>query len=229
MAQLRAVIGEAALAVSRGQTLVGGVLMRNLLKFVPLTLLAGCAQGCAIGKALYLAVVHNSGAPPRAERDRIDVREAAMLANLGRARVLVLPVTILGREQRFDSAAAVRFADSLKALGVQAKASGTAVPLPYEPQPNELFTFWTRFKALGDWVRAHPASDADYVLAIDVLGAPERGSVGAVHAMAVTARGELAYRALWNSHQDLYKEIQPRTLDDANKMVITDLARRSAK
>jgi len=71
--------------------------------------------------------------------------------------------------------------------------------------------------------------DADYVLAVDVLGAPERGSVGAVHAMAVTARGELAYHAIWNSHQDLYKEIQPRTLDDANKMVIADLARWSAK
>jgi hypothetical protein len=47
--------------------------------------------------------------------------------------------------------------------------------------------------------------------------------------MAVTAQGELAYRALWNSHQDLYKVIQPHTLDDANKMVIADLARWSPK
>jgi hypothetical protein len=200
--------------------------MRNLLKFVPLTLLAGCAQGCGIGRALYLAVVHNSGAPPRAERERIDAREAVMLANLGRARVVVLPMTILGREARFDSAAAVRFADSLAALGVRVRASGTAVSLPYEPQPNELFTFWTRFRALGDWVRAHPVSDADYVLAVDVLGAPERGSVGAVHAMAVTSTGELAYHALWNSHQPLYQKIQPRSTDDAIRMVADDWRQR---
>jgi len=203
--------------------------MRHVLKFVPLSLLAGCAQSCAIGKALYVAVVHNSGAPARAERDRIDAREAVMLKELGRARLVVLPVTILGRGQKYDSPAATRLAESLSTRGMHATASSSAVALPYEPQPNELLTFWTRFKSLGDSIRAHPVGDADYVLAVDVLGAPERGSVGAVHAMAVTARGELAYHAIWNSHQDLYKEIQPRTLDDANKMVIADLARWSPK
>jgi len=203
--------------------------MRKVVRLFPLALAAGCAQGCAITKALYVAVVHNSGAPPRAERDQIDVREAEMLKRLTGSRVVVLPVAILGRERRYDSTAAVKLAESLSVRGVRATVAGAPIVLPYEAQPNEMLTFWTRFKALGDSVRARPVPDADYVLALDVMGAPERESVGAVHAMAVTGTGELAYRALWNSHQALFQEIKPRSLDDASRMVMTDLARRSAK
>lgn len=203
--------------------------MPRLLRLLPLALIGGCAQGCAITKALYIAVVHNSGAPPRAERDRIDARESEMLKRLAGSRVVVLPVTILGRDRRYDSAAAAKFAESLSVRGVRATASGMPVVLPYEPQPNELFTFWTRFKALGDSIREHPVPDADYVFAVDVMGAPERGSVGAVHAMSVSGTGELAYRALWNSHQALYQEVKPRSLDDAARMVLTDLSHRMTK
>jgi len=199
--------------------------MRRILRLIPLSILAGCAQGCAIGKALYIAVVHNSGAPSRAERDRIAARESVMVRNLPQRRLVVLPVAVLARGSRVDSSASVQLAGSLSARGVHAVPVATPVWLPYEPQPNELFTFWTRFKALGDSIHAHPVSDADYVLAVDVLGTPERGSVGAVHAMAVTADGQLAYHAIWNSHQSLYQQVRPTSLDDANRMVITDLTR----
>ena len=203
--------------------------MRRFLKFIPLSLLAGCAQGCAIGKALYIAVVYNSGAPPRAERARIATRESLMVKDLGRAHVVVLPVAVVSRNSRFDTAAAVSLAETLRARGVNATAIETPIVLPYEPQPNELYTFWTRFKALGDSVQAKPVNGADYVLAVDVLGAPERGAVGAVHAMAVTAGGELAYHAAWNSKQELYQQIKPTSLEDANRMVVADLTRPRSK
>jgi hypothetical protein len=203
--------------------------MRGVLKLSPLSILAGCAQACAIGKALYIAVVHNSGAPPRAEMDRIAARQDTMMRDLSRARVVVLPVTILGREQRVDVSAATRLAESLSTRGVHATAASSAVTLPYEPQPNEALTFWTRFRALGDSIRAHPIGDADYVLAVDVMGAPERSAVGAVHAVTVTGRGELAYRGAWNSAQPLYKEIRPRSIDDATRMVLIDMTRRAER
>ena len=199
--------------------------MRAILRLIPLLVLAGCAQSCAIGRALYLAVAHNSGAPPRAERDRIAARESVMVRELGRARLVVLPVAVVGRTSRYDASAAASLADGLRARGVPATAIATPVVLPYEPQPNELYTFWTRFKALGDSIHARPLNDADYVLAVDVLGAPERGAVGAVHAMAVTANGQLAYHAAWNSHQELYQQVKPTALNDANRMGIADLTR----
>jgi hypothetical protein len=203
--------------------------MHRFLRLVPLAVLAGCAQGCAIGKALYIAIVHNSGAPSRAERDVIDARESTMVADLQRVRVVVLPVAVVSRNSRFDTSAAASLAAGLRSHGVNATAAKTPVVLPYEPQPNELLTFWTRFKALGDSIRTNPVRDADYVLAVDVLGAPERRSIGAVHAMAVTADGQLAYHAAWNSKQPLYQQVKPTSVADANTMVITDLTRPRSK
>jgi len=45
--------------------------------------------------------------------------------------------------------------------------------------------------------------------------------------MVVTARGDMAYRGAWNSHQPLYKEFTPGTLDDVARMVATAITRRS--
>ena len=205
--------------------------MRPIIALAPLSLLmSACAQGCAIAKGLYVAVVHDSGAPPREERARIDAREAEMLRELSRRRLVVLPVAVLGRSPtRYDTAAAEAIARRLRAEGFSLTTADSAGPsLPFEPQVNEAAIFWARFHALAGEIAAHPRRDADYVLLVDVFGAPERGLVGAVHAMAVTGTGEMAYRGLWNSHQPLYKEFQPRSLDDAARMVATDIVRRSA-
>jgi hypothetical protein len=202
--------------------------MRSPIRFLPLTLLAGCANACAIGKALYIAVVHDSGAPAKSEIARIDVREGVFLRDVRRARIAVLPVTVLGRSAHANSDAADTLAAALRALGAHTVIEAP-IELPYQPQPNEAYTLWTRFRALGDSVRVHPRADADYVLLVDVMGTPERRSIGAVHAMAVTAAGALAYRRLWNSHQPLFKELAPRSLDDAVRMVATDVSRAAAK
>ena len=129
--------------------------MRSLLRGSLLISLTGCAEGCAVTRALYVAVVHRSGAPSRDERVRIDQRETLFLRELPRPRLVILRV------------------------------------------------------------------------AIPVFGAPERRTVVAVHAMVVTARGDMAYRGAWNSHQPLYKEFTPGTLDDVARMVATAITRRS--
>jgi hypothetical protein len=188
--------------------------------------MSACAGGCSIVRALYVAVVHNSGAPPHEEMVRIDEREREFLRTLSHRRVLILPVAVLGRTVRSDTATAVAIAEQLRArnLGL-ASVGGEPIVLPFERQPNEAVILWSRFKALAASVAAHPRNDIDYVVQVDVLGSPERGSIGAVHVMAVTAAGEMAYRRLWNSHQALYKEVQPRSLDDVVRMVVTDLSR----
>jgi hypothetical protein len=200
--------------------------MFRWIAFLPIALLSSCAGGCSIARALYVAVVYNSGAPPRAELERIDKRERELGRTLSSRRVLILPVAVLGRTVRYDTAAAAAIATRLgeKNLAI-AKAATDSIVLPFEPQPNEALTLWTRFKALSASITQHPRTDADYVVQVDVLGAPERGSIGAVHVMAVTGKGAMAYRRLWNSQQPLYKEIQPRSMDDAVRMVLTDLAR----
>lgn len=185
------------------------------------------AQGCSIARALYIAVVHNSGAPPSAERARIADREAEMLRHLSDRRVVVLPLQIIGRPVRPDTDGARLLAERLRSVGfTRVSVTEESITLPFEPQPNELLTFWTRFKALAAAVAARPRTDADYVLLVDVFGRPDQGSVGAVHAVAVTANGEMAYRAMWNSHQKLYKEFTPRSIADAAAMVVADISRK---
>ena len=203
--------------------------MRPILALAPLSLLASaCTQGCAIAKGLYVAVVHNSGAPSRAELARIDARQAEMLRELARRRVVVLPVAVLGRPTRADAATAEAIARRLRAGGLAlTTADGAGPSLPFEPQANEVAIFWARFHALAHEVAARPRRDADYVLLVDVFGAPERGAVGAVHAMAVTGAGDMAYHGFWNSSKPLYKELAPRSLDDVAAMVATDLSRRA--
>ncbi len=204
--------------------------MRSILIWAFPALLTGLsAQSCAVAKGLYSAVVHNSGAPSRADRAMMDARQAEFLRDLPQRRIVILPVAVLGRDRRSDTAAATAIARALRNNGIAAATASTAdLSLPFEPQPNEAAIFWSRFKALAVYVAAHPQGDPDYVMLVDVFGAPDRGLIPAVHVMAVTGKGEMAYRRTWNSQQSLYKEFKPRSLGDAGRMVVADLERRSA-
>jgi hypothetical protein len=200
--------------------------MRSLHRLLPLAFLAGCANACAISKALYVAVVHNSGAPPRAERARIDARQLEFLRDLPNRRVVILPFAILGKPARYDTTSSKALADALRANGASlARDTSLVIPLPLEAQPNEAVILWSRFQALADSVRQHPVSGADYVMQVDVIGNPDRSRIGAVHVLVVTGAGEMAYRRLWNSHQEMFKEFKPAIVPDAVRMVTADLAR----
>jgi hypothetical protein len=200
---------------------------RNWLLPPVALMMTACAQGCAMTKALYDAIVHNSGAPPKEERARIAERGAVMLRDLHQRRVVVLPMQVLGQPVRHDTAGARLLVERLRAEGITAVASSdTGLTLPFVPQPNELAIYWIRFKALAAEVSARPRDDADYVILVDILGRPENGRVGAVHVMSVTGRGEMAYASMWNSHQTLYQEFLPRSIDDAAVMVATDIRRK---
>ena len=197
------------------------------LSFLSLLFLTDCVQACAIGKGLYSALVHRSGAPSRDERALIQQRTAAFLREAPNRRVVVLPFAMVGRVVTYDTSAAFALAERLRADGIPAAvATATPLALPFEPQANEAAILWARFHALADTVRVRPQPDADYVLMVDVFGRPQPASVDAVHVMIVTAEGQMAYVRGWNAAQSLYKEIRPKTLDDVARMVATDISRR---
>jgi hypothetical protein len=188
-------------------------------------LLTACTQACAVTRALYSAVVHNSGAPPREERRRIEQREREMARSLPRTHLAVAPVAIVGRPVRQDTAAARALVAKLAERGLGTHRVAPEIPpLAFTPGANEMAIFWERTKALAAHVREHPPAGADYVLLVDVFGT-ER--VFAVHAMGVTREGVITYTGFWNSHQPLYKEVRPGSMDDAMRMVAIDLERKS--
>jgi hypothetical protein len=187
---------------------------------MPLALAGACTNACAISRALYVAVVHNSGAPPRAELARMKEREQLMKRDLATSRIVVLPVAVLGGPAiEYDSAAT-----SAVAAGIRAAPARTPIPLPLERQPNEAVILWSRAIALSDSIRTHPRADADYIMQVDVLGTRDR--IGAVHVLVVDGAGRLVYVRLWNSHQEMYQRFNPKSLDDAAAMVAADLGQR---
>ena len=123
--------------------------------------MSACAGGCSIVRALYVAVVHNSGAPPREEIARIDERERELLRSLSSRRVLILPVAVLGRSVRYDTSTAAAIAKQLDATNLgHASVAATLIALPFERQPNEAVILWSRFTALAGYVAANPRKDA---------------------------------------------------------------------
>ena len=187
---------------------------------MPLALAGACANACAISRALYVAVVHNSGAPPRAELARMNEREQVMRRDLDKFRIVVLPVAVLGGPViEYDTGATSAITSRIRAFG-----ASTPIPLPLERQPNEAVILWSRALALSDSIRAHPRADADYVMQVDVLGRRDR--IGAVHVLVVDGAGALIYVRLWNSHQEMYQRFKPKSLDDVAAMVAADLGQR---
>jgi hypothetical protein len=177
--------------------------------------------------ARVVAAAFHSGAPSRAERRMIDDRTATMFHALPSQRLAVLPVVVIGRTLAYDSLGARTIAARLRSDSLaNAVAESPAMRLTFQPSSNESAIFWSRFKALAASVQASPPHDADYVMLIDVLGAPDRGAIAAVHVMVVNHRGEMAYHAAWNSAQSLYKQVRPKSIDDAARMVVIDMAQR---
>jgi hypothetical protein len=174
-----------------------------------------------------VAAAFHSGAPSRAERRLIDVRTTAMLRGLTSQRLVVLPVVVIGETLTYDSAGARTMAARMRSdFLADAVGASPAMTLAFQPSSNESAIFWSRFKALAANVQASPPHDADYVMLIDVLGAPDRGAIAAVHVMVVNNRGEMAYHAAWNSAQSLYKQVRPKSIDGAVQMVAIDISQR---
>jgi hypothetical protein len=192
---------------------------RDLVTIVALLVGAAALASCQAGKVLVNAF--KSGGPSRAERKRIDERTTVMLRELPSKRLVILPFAALGKTITYDSAAATSLATRLIADKTANATIGGAIELPFTPSSNELQILWGRLKALSAHVATHPVDSADYVLMIDVLG-----KVGAVHAMAVNAKGEMVYRTMWNSHSELFKQEKPKDNADAARMVAINLAMR---
>jgi hypothetical protein len=182
-------------------------------------------DGCRVARVVTAAF--HSGTPPRAERRFIDERTTTMLRDLRHQRLVVLPVAVIGTTIAYDSEGARTLAARLRSDDfANAVARPQAMKLTFQPSSNESAIFWRRFRALAANVQASPPRDADYVMLIDVFGAPDHRPLAAIHVMVVNSRGEMAYHAAWNSVQSLYKQVQPRSIDDAVRMVAIDISER---
>lgn len=209
--------------------------MRRLISLIITPLFSVYISGCAVGGALFKSLFLRSGAPPREELEAMERREERMLSELPDRTILVLPVGVLNVEATYQERAARELAAALRAAGIPGAKAGTRIyGLPYPRQPNEMWTYWQRFRALADSVSGSPPGDAHYVLLMDVFGGVrDDGSltgVNAVHVMVTTGEGELVYGQLRNSMHREFQRIRPTSMTHACRLAVDDLleARRHA-
>jgi hypothetical protein len=161
--------------------------------------------------------------PPQNECEEIDARAREFLEEAKTSRLTIYAVYVMGEPPRDDPEAAEMFAGKLEAAGFQrVTVLEDPADLPFKPEPNELNIFWKRARALASHVKAQPL-DTDYVIMVDVFADFDEGAVGPVHAATTNTEGKFAYLALRNNHHPIYREIQPKSMDDMFRLVIEDM------
>lgn len=164
--------------------------------------------------------------PPENECEEIDARAQEFLKGTKTSRLTIYAVYVMDEPPRRDPEAAKMLAGKLEVVGFErVSVFENPADLPFEPEPNELNIFWKRARAFASQIQARPL-DTDYVLMVDVFADFERGAVGPVHAATTNGQGDFAYLALRNSHHPLYREIQPKSMDDMFRLVIEDMKRK---
>jgi hypothetical protein len=87
--------------------------------------------------------------------------------------------------------------------------------------PNEMQVLWLFARNVREYVREHPPG-SDYVLFPDYWFAPS-GSVWAVHFVVCNRAGDWVVVDLQNSHQEAFQRIDPKKLEDCDRLVLDRL------
>ena len=136
------------------------------------------------------------------------------------ARVLVYPARVGG--DHIDPTCATRLTELLtEAKLCRAITAETAPVMEGRGWPNEMEVLWLFAHNVREYVRQYPA-DSDYVLFADYWFAPD-GRVWAVHFVVCDRAGDWVIVDLQNSHQEAFQRINPKNLEDCNRLVLDRL------
>jgi hypothetical protein len=199
--------------------------MRSLFSILLLLALFFVYTGC---KPL-IVILKGNGAPPKKERELIEARGDSMLTGLKAAALYIYPVTVPSQMNKFHVQYSIKIAEALKNAGFTNITILKDEPreIPYTPQSNQAAMFWERAMGFSKYVKNHPGKPDGFMVMVDVLGTPGKW-IGGVHLYTANTSGDLAHIIFWNSHWELFKEFNPKDLDDVSKMISTYLIR-SAK
>jgi hypothetical protein len=160
-----------------------------------------------------------SGVPDKAELAAMQQRQAALRAQVAKARVAVLPTLVAGGQ---DAASAARIAALLgKETGCSAAAAAGA-PLAVAPASNQQKRLWDLARALRGALGERPV-EADYALVAD-LGVQPEGGVHFANVAMCTAAGDFVLVDFQNDQHPLFRRHEPKTLADAEALVAKRLA-----
>jgi hypothetical protein len=179
--------------------------------------------GAPEGKmARFLAA--QSGLPPQSEQEAMQSRLAGLKKTVNTSTVAVFPVCVSGKS---DGPLAVRLAEMLTKEGLgRAEPISTDIKLDIKPSVNQLKICWDIARGFQNFLRKNPPA-ADYALLADYgIGRTPDGktAVGGVELIVCDRRGDWVLVALRNSHQADFRQIDPQSPDDCNRLVVEMLS-----
>ena len=158
--------------------------------------------------------------PSGSERKAMDERLKAMKQGGSSARVLVYPARVGG--DHADPNCAAHLSELLdEAKLCRASVAKTVPVMEGSGWPNEMHVLWLFARSVKEYLRQHPA-DSDYVLFADYWFNP-RGQVWAIHFVVCDRAGDWVIADLQNSHQEDFQRINPKTLEDCDRLVLERL------
>jgi hypothetical protein len=161
-----------------------------------------------------------SGTPTDEERAAMKKAQEQLKTALRSSKLLVLPTRVNG-EVNAEQAQALATAVSKK-FGCQARVADTPFKVEIAPNANEQKVLWDLARALRAHLRQN-RPEADYVLLADYALRPG-GPVGFVHFFVCNQAGEWVIVDFQNSVWDDFKQIDPKSAEDCDRLVVRRLA-----
>ncbi len=162
----------------------------------------------------------NTGLPDKAETAAIEQRGEAFKKSAANATLLIYPAHA-GDSFSPESAKSISAA-LVGAKLTKATAAENGPKLETTPNMNEQKVLWAMAHAFSEQVKKNPP-ETDYVMFADYLMG--KNAVGGVHFAICNKSGELVVVDFQNNHWPDFKEIDPKTREDCDRLVIKRMER----
>ncbi len=180
------------------------------------------AKAAKPGKLTRL-MEERSGLPPESERSLLPGREKLFKESGQKAKLTVYPVRIGGEVNR-ESAGRLSKMINDAGLCSSVPASGSPLLTASQAGPDELKILWDLAREFREYCRKNP-SGAGYAIYADYAFNPDQWEQGYVHFVVCDRSGEWVIVDLQNSHQDEYKSVKPKSIDDCSRLLVQRLRR----
>jgi hypothetical protein len=165
-----------------------------------------------------------SGLPSKSEQEAMKSRLAGLKKTVNTSTVAVFPVRVSGKG---DGPLTVRLAEMLTKDGLgRAEPLSADLKLDIKPSTNQVRIIWELARGFRDYLRKNPPT-ADYALLADYgIGRTLYGKtvVGGVEIIVCDRRGDWVLVSGRNSHQADFRQIDPHSPDDCNRLVVEMLS-----
>jgi len=165
------------------------------------------------------------GLPSQKELAEVKKRYEALKKQVATSSLTIYPVRI---GKATDKKCTSRLAEMFRKQKIQKiTVSDVGPKFQIKGDPNEQKVLWDTAKAFRHFLQKNPPA-TDYALLADygIWGpSPEKMQVGYVHAVVCNRQGDWVIVDFQNSHHEDFKQIQPKSADDCNRLLARRLER----